>query len=119
MRYLVTLLVLTFASSVSLLAQSSASMDKANPAATGPSTQITGCLAGKSQQYRLVETNGTAHALMGDDKTLGEHVGHMVTLDGYRDNDRDASASGNNGMSRGMRFFQVNNVASDNGKCHQ
>jgi len=92
-------------------------MGKANPAEKGQTTEITGCLHGSSQQYRLVETNGTTHMLIGENRDLGSHVGDMVTLQGYRDNNRDASASGNNGMMNGQRFFQVTSIAADTGKC--
>jgi hypothetical protein len=54
---------------------------------------------------------------MDDNHVLSSHVGDMVQLSGYRDNNRDASASSDNGTSHGMRFFLVESVVSDSGKC--
>lgn len=89
------------------LGQSSASnMGKADAGDKGQPTKITGCLEGSSWQYRLVEKNGTTHMLMGENSKLGSHVGDMVTLQGYRDNNRDASASSDSGMMHGQRFFK-------------
>ena len=82
----------------------------------GEST-ITGCLAGRPDQYRLTEKNGTMHLLIGPNDALGKHVGQMVQLTGYRDNDRDASASSDEGTAHGMRFFQVENIVSEPGNC--
>jgi hypothetical protein len=94
-------------------------MGQEDPAATGPSTQISGCLQGTLGDYRLVRANGTVHMLMGDDKVLSSHMGENVTLQGYRDNNRDASASGDEGTVHGLRFFQVDSVAAVNSKCGQ
>jgi len=114
MKYAISILTLLFAASMSLLAQNSSStMGQANPAETGKPTEITGCLKGKSQEYRVVEKNGTTHMLIGDNSALASHVGDEVTLQGYRDNARDASSS----MGHGMRYFDVQNITSDNGKC--
>ena len=52
-----------------------------------------------------------------ENKGLRTHVGHTVTLAGYRDNDRDASASSDEGTANGLRFFQVNEIVSDSGNC--
>ena len=118
MRFIVSLLALMVAMGISSFGQSSASaMGKADPSATGAPVQISGCLQGTAQEYRLVEKNGTSHLLIGDGHALEQHAGDIVTLDGYRDNNRDASASRDNGTEHGMRFFQVSGVATDNGKC--
>jgi hypothetical protein len=114
MRTAVSILVLCFAASMSLFAQSNSSTaSQANPAASGQPTQITGCLQGKSQEYRLVEKDGTMHLLVGDNSAMAGHVGNEVTLVGYRDNRRDASSS----MGHASNYFQVQSLSSDNGKC--
>jgi hypothetical protein len=51
------------------------------------------------------------HLLIGPNDALGKHVGQMVQLTGYRDNNRDASASSDEGTADGMRFFLVEDVA--------
>ncbi len=78
---------------------------------------IRGCLAGSPNQYRLTTKNGTTHMLMGDEQDLGSHVGQMVELSGKADNNRDASASSNNGMMNGQRFFRVDSVKEIQGNC--
>lgn len=119
MRLGVSLMVLLLAGAVSALGQSKSSLlSQANPAATGPTTELSGCLQGAPQSYRLVRENGNVHLLVGDNKALASHVGDMVTLQGYRDNNRDASASSDEGTPRGMRFFQVDSIAADNGSCN-
>lgn len=114
MRTAVSILVLSFAAAMSLPAQSNSStMGQANPAASGQPTQISGCLKGNSQEYRLVEKDGTIHMLVGDNNALEGHVGDEVRLVGYRDNRRDASSS----MGHASNYFQVQSLSSDNGKC--
>jgi hypothetical protein len=80
-------------------------------------TTITGCLAGSTDAYRLTEKNGTYHLLIGPNKVLAQHVGQIVQLAGYRDNNRDASASSDEGTVHGMRFFQVEDIVSQAGTC--
>lgn len=114
MRTTVSILALLFAACLTLPAQSSSSaMGQANPAAEGKPTQIIGCLKGSSQQYRLVEKDGTRHLLLGDNNALAGHVGDEVRLVGYRGNSRDASSS----MGNASNYFQVQSLSSDNGKC--
>lgn len=114
MRTAISILALCFAASMSLFGQSNSSTaSQANPAASGQPTQIIGCLKGTSQQYRLVEKDGTTHMLMGDESALAGHVGDEVRLVGYRDNRRDASSS----MGHASNYFQVQSLSSDNGKC--
>ena len=80
---------------------------------------ITGCLAGHHDGYRLIEKDGTMHLLMPapENQGLRTHVGDVVTLAGYRDDNRDASASSDEGTPHGLRFFQVNEIVSDSGEC--
>jgi len=82
-------------------------------------TTITGCLAGRHDGYRLTEKDGTMHLLMPTPEKMGlrNHVGDIVTVGGYRDDNRDASASSDEGTPHGLRFFQVNEFVSDSGKC--
>ncbi len=82
----------------------------------GEST-ITGCLAGHPDEYRLTESDGTMHLLMGPNDVLAKYVGRTVQLIGYRDNNRDASASSDEGTAHGMRFFQVENIVPQSGTC--
>jgi hypothetical protein len=74
-------------------------------------------LQGKPHNYRLVETDGTTHLLMGQSDALSSHMDHIVKLVGNRDNDRDASASSDEGTPHGLRFFQVERIATDAGSC--
>jgi hypothetical protein len=117
MRYLVSLLALLFACTMSSLAQSNSVLGNANPAEVGPQAQISGCLQGTPNQYRLVESDGTTHLLMGDSDALASHVGQKVTLAGYRDFNRDASASSDSDIMHGQRFFAVNDVTQTQGNC--
>ena len=71
---------------------------------------VTGCLKGSTNQFYLMEQNGTLHLLMGPNKELQAHVGYWVELGGNRDSSRDASASSDEGTAHGMRFFQVEEV---------
>jgi hypothetical protein len=82
-------------------------------------TTITGCLSGSRDEYRLIEKDGTVHLLLpvAESKGLRSHVGNVVVLSGHKDNNRDASASSDEGTSHGQRFFQVNEIVSDSGKC--
>lgn len=119
MRLAISLLALTLAAALSAFGQSHSSyLGQANPAATGPTTQISGCLQGTPNDYRLLAESGNPHLLIGDETALNSHVGDRVTLQGYRDNNRDASASSDEGTPHGMRFFQVESVAADQGKCN-
>ncbi len=83
---------------------------------TGQST-ISGCLQGKPDSYMLVERDGTAHLLIGEGNALWAALHHQVQLIGYRDNDRDASASSDEATAYGLRFFQVESVASEGASC--
>ncbi len=119
MRLAISVLVLMLAAAVSTFAQSKSSyLGQADPAATGPTTQISGCLQGTPNSYRLIAESGNPHLLIGGENALNGHVGDRVTLQGYRDNNRDASASSDEGTAHGMRFFQVDNVVADTGKCN-
>lgn len=119
MRLAISILALLLAASLAAVAQSrSPYLGQADPGATGPPTQITGCLQGTADAYRLVAETGNPHLLIGDEKTLSSYVGHKVTLLGYRDDNRDASASSDEGTPHGMRFFQVDSVAADKGRCN-
>jgi hypothetical protein len=44
-------------------------------------------------------------------------VGQFVQLAGQRDENRDASASSDEGTAHGLRFFQVWNVTQAQGEC--
>jgi hypothetical protein len=79
-----------------------------------PTTTLTGCLMGKTNQYYVTEKDGTRHSLLAKGKDLSPYVNHEVTLTGKADNNRDASASSDGG--RGNRFFSVDDV-SDQGAC--
>ncbi|MGA9209442.1 MAG: hypothetical protein WB347_16675 [Terriglobales bacterium] len=57
------------------------------------------------------------HMLIGDDQDLSAHVGQRVQLTGERDNNRDASASSDEGTAHGMRFFEVAAIRRVEGKC--
>ena len=57
------------------------------------------------------------HLLIGPNDALAKHVGQMVQLAGYRDNNRDASASSDEGTAHGMRFFQVEDIVLEAGTC--
>lgn len=83
---------------------------------TGQS-MITGCLQGQPHNYRLTERGGTFHLLMGESDALSSHLNHQVQLVGYKDNDRDASASSDEATPHGMRFFRVEDIAADLGSC--
>lgn len=101
-------------------ANSSANPPSAQKATISPNEKtLTGCLAGHHDGYRLTEKDGTVHQLMPvpENKGLRSHVGHIVTLGGYPDNNRDTSASSDEGTARGLRFFQVNELVSDSGNC--
>ena len=54
--------------------------------------------------YRLTEKDGTMHLLMGEAVALDRHVGHIVELVGYKDNDRNASASSDEVPRMGCAF---------------
>jgi len=117
MRFAVSLATLLLVLSVIVLGQG------AQPSNSGATLQplgvsssesvISGCLSGKPDSFRLTETNGTFHLLMDDNNVLSSHVGE---LSGYRDNNRDASASSDEGTPHGMRFFLADSVVSDSGK---
>jgi hypothetical protein len=83
----------------------------------GEST-VTGCLKGSTDQYYLVQKDGTMRLLMGPNDELRQYVGHWVELAGNRDNRRDASASSDEGTPHGLRFFQVENILADQGSCN-
>ncbi len=78
---------------------------------------IEGCLQGNPHNYRLTEKDGTSHLLMGESDALSGHLNHNIQLVGYKDDDRDASASSDEGTPHGLRFFRVENIASDTGSC--
>lgn len=119
MRFAISLLALLLAAAGSTIAQNKSSyLGQADPAAAGPTAQISGCLQGTLDDYRLLAESGNPHLLLGDNAVLKDHVGDRVTLQGYRDNNRDASASSDEGTAHGMRFFQVDSVTADKGKCN-
>lgn len=121
MRHSVSLVTLLLVLSVLAFGQSAnyasgpAGVQQAS--VTKGETTITGCLAGHREEYRLTESDGTMHLLIGPNDALGKHVGQMVQLTGYRDNNRDASASSDEGTAHGMRFFQVENIVPESGNC--
>jgi hypothetical protein len=120
MRHAVSLVTLLLVLSAIAFGQSANSAgDRAGvqqvSVSPGEST-ITGCLAGHPDEYRLTENNGTMHLLIGPN-ALAKYVGQMVQLTGYRDNNRDASASSDEGTAHGMRFFQVEDIVPESGKC--
>jgi hypothetical protein len=123
MRLSVSLLTLLLVLSVMAFGQSANSSTNATGSkevsVPAGETTITGCLAGQHDGYRLTEKDGTVHLLMPvpENKGLRSHVGDIVTLAGYRDNNRDASASSDEGTAHGQRFFQVNEIISGSGKC--
>jgi hypothetical protein len=84
---------------------------------TAGESTITGCIKGSTDQFYLVEQDGTTHLLMGRNRTLRPYLDHWVELGGNRDNNRDASASSDEGTPHGLRFFQVENVLADQGSC--
>jgi hypothetical protein len=55
--------------------------------------------------------------LMRPSNNLTPYVYHWVQLGGNRDLRRDASASSDEGTPYGLRFFQVEEVLSDEGAC--
>ncbi|HTV66199.1 MAG TPA: hypothetical protein VMD98_11375 [Bryocella sp.] len=120
MKLATSVLVLLLAAAVSTIAQNRSSyLGQADPAATGSPTQLSGCLQGTPSAYRLMADSGNPHLLIGDEQALSSHVGDRVTLQGYRDDNRDASASSDEGTPHGMRFFQVQSVTADQGKCNR
>ncbi|HEY4900438.1 MAG TPA: hypothetical protein VIH91_06420 [Terriglobales bacterium] len=123
MRLSISLLTFLLVLSAITLGQSASSADdraslQEVSVPAGEAT-ITGCLVGHHDGYGLTERDGTMHLLMPvpENKGLRSHVGDIVTLAGYRDDDRDASASSDEGAPHGLRFFQVNEIVSDSGKC--
>jgi hypothetical protein len=83
---------------------------------TAGSNTLTGCLKGSTNQYYVIEKNGTEHVLLSKGRNLSSYVNHMVTLTGTADINRDASASSDEGTAHGNRFFSVDSV-SDQGAC--
>lgn len=119
MKSVISLFALLLSASLITFGQThSPYLSPADPAGSGQSTQISGCLQGSTNAYRLVTNSGNAHLLMGDQSALNAHVGDRVTLEGYRDNNRDASASSDEGTYRGLRYFRVDSVKADTGKCN-
>ena len=120
MRFGVSLVTLLLVLSVALGQGVQSSSSSATPQTANlqqGESVISGCLSGHPDSFRLTEANGTYHLLMGENKVLSQHAGDMVQLSGYRDNNRDASASSDEGTPHGMRFFLVDSVVSDSGKC--
>jgi hypothetical protein len=109
---LVTLLLVVSAVVFSLSAKSVEEISVPYTPAT-----ISGCLHGNPDSYTLTERDGTVHYLMGQSDALSSHVGHKVQLQGLKDDDRDASASGDEGTPHGLRFFSVEQIVSDSGTC--
>jgi len=72
---------------------------------------------GHTDGFDLIEKDGTMHLLMGPSDKLKPFVYHWVQLGGNRDLRRDASASSDEGTPHGLRFFQVEEVPSDEGAC--
>lgn len=118
--FLVTLLLVLSFVALGQGVQSSSSSATVQPASiSSGETVISGCLSGNPDSYRLTEANGTFHLLMDVNGVLGSHVGDQVQLSGYRDSNRDASASSDEGTPHGMRFFSVESVVSDSGRCNK
>ena len=80
-------------------------------------TTVTGCLKGHTDGCYLIEKDGTMRLLMSSNDNLKPHVYHWVQLGGNRDWRRDVSASSDEGTPHGLRFFQVEEVLSDEGAC--
>ena len=80
-------------------------------------TTVTGCLKGHTDGFYLIEKDGTMRLLMSPNDNLKPYVYHWVQLGGNRDFGRDASASSDEGTPHGLRFFQVEEVLSDEGAC--
>ena len=80
-------------------------------------SSIMGCVHGSTDQYYLIEKDGTMRLLMGPNSQLQQLVGHSVVLGGNRDLRRDASASSDEGTPHGLRFFQVEELLADQGAC--
>ena len=79
-------------------------------------SSLSGCLQGKTDCYRLTEKDGTIHLLI-ETVDLSRNVGHIVQLVGYPDDERDASASSDEGTPVAPRFFLVEQVVVDSGQC--
>ncbi len=84
-------------------------------AASSGTRTLTGCLKGSTDQYYIVETNGTRHTLHAKDQDLGIYVNHKITVTGKADTSRNPSASSD---AKGHRagFFSVDKV-DDLGAC--
>ena len=80
-------------------------------------SSVTGCVHGSTDQYYLIENDGTMRLLMGPNSQLQQLLGHRVVLAGNRDLRRDASASSDGGTPHGLRFFQVEEVLAEQGVC--
>ena len=111
MRFAATLAIVLAACVVAASAQTSnpspARASVQNVSLAAGQSAVTGCLKGSTNQFYLMEQNGTLHLLMGPNKELQAHVGYWVELGGNRDSSRDASASSAEGTAHGMRFFPV------------
>ena len=110
-----TLLAIVLLASFALAAAQNPTTDPPQVNSPGAST-LTGCLKGSVNQYYVVEKNGTRHVLLAKGHDLSSYVDHMVTVTGKADNNRDASASSDEGTAHGNRFFSVDSV-SDQGAC--
>jgi len=120
MRFAVSLAILVLVCVVLASAQTTsptahATVQKAN--LSGGDTTLTGCVKGSNDEFYLITKDGTLHMLIGRNRDLRPYVGRWVELGGNRDLSRDASASSDEGTAHGLRFFQVEEVISDNGAC--
>jgi hypothetical protein len=115
MRVVTLFLALILVGMSTVVAQNPSSPDsnQQQAAASGGST-LTGCLQGKSDQYYLVEQNGTRHSLMST-QDLSQYVDHQVTVTGKADTSRNAAA-GSDAKGHRAGMFSVDNV-SDQGAC--
>jgi hypothetical protein len=116
MRAQVLLATLLLSVMATAAAQSSATQTQQTTSKLPGATTLTGCLKGSINQYYVVEKNGTTHQLLAKGKDLTQYVNHEVTVSGTSDNNRDASASSDEGTAHGGRFFSVDSV-SDQGSC--
>jgi hypothetical protein len=74
---------------------------------------LTGCLKGKTDQYYLVEKNGTRHTLQGKNEDFSQHVNHTVTVTGKASDARVANSDAE-GHRKG--YFAVSSI-DDQGAC--
>lgn len=117
MRFFTLAAVIALAGFMSVAAQNTTPSTTEPPqtASQGRST-LTGCLKGSTNQYYVIEKDGTEHVLLARKHDLSQYVNHEVVLNGQADVNRDASSSSDEGSAHGNRFFAVDSI-SDRGAC--